>query len=93
MPRIFTCPSTHDPESLQIVKKLDTYELEIAIPTKDNLTERFIGTLLSRCCCKRAQIMEHEISQKNVGFDLLIKEARRGSSTAKIQGPDDSLCV
>ena len=43
----------------------------------DNLTQHFTGTRQGRYCCKRSQNMEHEISQRSIGFDLFVKEAAR----------------
>ena len=50
-----------------------------------NLTQDFTGTRWGQYCWKRSQNMEHEVSQKSIGFDLFMMEAaRQDSTTARI---------
>ena len=67
------------------VSKMVTRMVRHTTKMSVNLTAQCIGTQLGQYCWKRLQNMEHEMSQKSIGYTLFMQDAARQElSTVRI---------
>ena len=82
----YSCHSPDGGDLAIAVSKMVTRMVRHATKMSDNLTAQCIGTRLGHYCWKRLQNMEHEMSQKSIGFFLI----HEGCSKARIEYCEDS---